>query len=87
MGLAKTFGHLRFVVQDRGVVVDMGVKVGFICFSFFLCFPRCLLFFFCACLVVIIQDKRKLMILFVCSFLWGVDMEGEGSGVVDFWDC
>ncbi|KIM86573.1 hypothetical protein PILCRDRAFT_815806 [Piloderma croceum F 1598] len=26
MGLAKAFGHLRFVVQDRGVVVDMGVK-------------------------------------------------------------
>jgi hypothetical protein len=37
MGLAKAFGHLRFVVQDRGVVVDMGVKVR-VLFSFFLSF-------------------------------------------------
>jgi hypothetical protein len=31
IGLAKAFGHLRFVVQDRGVVVDMGVKVRVFC--------------------------------------------------------
>jgi hypothetical protein len=27
MELAKAFGYLRFVVRDRVVVVDMGVKV------------------------------------------------------------
>jgi ubiquinone/menaquinone biosynthesis C-methylase UbiE len=27
MQLAQAFGHLRFVVQDRAVVVDMGIKV------------------------------------------------------------
>jgi hypothetical protein len=28
MQLAERFRGLRYVVQDRGVVVDMGVKVG-----------------------------------------------------------
>jgi hypothetical protein len=51
MGLAKAFGHLRFVVQDRGVVVDMGVKVR----SFFVPFILLPSFFF-----------ASLDMLFVC---------------------
>jgi len=57
MELAKAFGHLRFMVQDQGMVVDMGVKVqGFffvfflsscpLSISFYLCFIDMLLFFF-----------------------------------------
>jgi hypothetical protein len=35
MQLAEAFGHLKFVVQDRAPVVDMGIKV---CFFFPLSF-------------------------------------------------
>jgi hypothetical protein len=76
MGLAKAFGHLKFVVQDR-VVVDMGVKVRG---------EGILSSFFLSVLFLSLLPSTCFSSVSV-FFLWGVDVEGEGSGVADFWIC
>jgi hypothetical protein len=105
MGLAKAFGHLKFVVQDRGVVVDMGVKVRsffvfvfcfFVSFCFlsllplhvFRLFPHLRVSFFLRVCPVIGYMGRETDNCFIFVLLFvGIDVEGEGSRVVDFWDC